>query len=224
MAYFLRSVNIFISMREVIKRLLRESLDNLGYRAGDLNIKAEPKSNMAHSNRHTGHFGTVFYFFGNRNSAEDYAKKTGDRDVNVIDVSGYNLAKGTNKLHDMLKGVNDSYFSNDDRSLQFNIERLLKDYGKLKPRRSEFGHIRKSSDYNNLSGDEMSRYDDEMDYNLRVDSENNKMIDKVIELMHANNDDSPSTVLMKYMGFDGVDSRSTKLDNATYGSVLYDIY
>lgn len=126
-----------------------------------------------------------------------------------------NLAKGNYKLNYMLNSVNDSYFYNDDRTLRFNIERLLKDYGKLKPHKSEFGHIRRSSDYDNLSDDEISRYNDEMDYNLRVDSENNKMIDKVIELMHANNDDSPSTVLMKYMGFDGVDSRGAELNNCS---------
>ena len=69
-----------------------------------------------------------------------------------------NLAKGNYKLNYMLNSVNDSYFYNDDRTLRFNIERLLKDYGKLKPHKSEFGHIRRSSDYDNLSDDEIIDY------------------------------------------------------------------
>ena len=210
-------------MKSHIKKLLRESIDNFGYRAGDLNVKAEPKSNMSHSNRHTGHFGTGFYFFGDRDTAKEYAKITGDRGISVIDLSGYNLVKGTKELHDMLKGVNDSYFSNDFKDLSYYISRVLNKYGKLTPHKVEFAHVRNSSDYNKLSDDEINKYNDEMDYNLRIDSDNEQILDNIIDLMRKDENNSPSTVLMKHIGFDGVDSRFTELDNARYGSIIYDI-
>ena len=210
-------------MKSHIKKLLRESIDNFGYRAGDLNVKAEPKSNMSHSNRHTGHFGTGFYFFGDRDTAKEYAKITGDRGISVIDLSGYNLVKGTKELHDMLKGVNDSYFSNDFKDLSYYISRVLNKYGKLTPHKVEFAHVRNSSDYNKLSDDEINKYNDEMDYNLRIDSDNEQMLDNIIDLMRMDENNSPSTVLMKHIGYDGVRSRFTQLDNARYGSIIYDI-
>lgn len=91
-------------MKILIKELLRE---NFGYRAGDLTNKAEKLRNTK-GVRGTGHFGTGFYFFGDERVANDYAKITGNREVNTIDLSKYNLLKITNddlgyKLHDELK-------------------------------------------------------------------------------------------------------------------------
>jgi hypothetical protein len=91
-------------MKNLIKQLLRE---NFGYRAGDLINKAEKLRNTK-GVRGTGHFGTGFYFFGDEIVANDYAKITGNREVNTIDLSKYNLLKINNddlgyKLHDELK-------------------------------------------------------------------------------------------------------------------------
>ena len=49
-----------------------------------------------------------------------------------------------------------------------------------------------------------------------ADSVNEKLKDK-------NNKDSASTLVMKELGFEGVDSRGTDLDNGIYGSVIYDV-
>ena len=51
------------------------------------------------------------------------------------------------------------------------------------------------------------------------------MINKLINILDSGktSNDSPSTLVMKALGYDGVDSRYTELDNGVYGSVLYDV-
>jgi hypothetical protein len=204
-------------MKSYIKKLLRE---NLGYRAGDLINKAEVKSMFGNTKRSTGHFGTGFYFFGNEDDAKEYGRVTGDRGVSVINLDGYNLAKGTYKLHELLSDVNTS---TSDDYLELSIKQVLAYFGKLKKEANNYRHIRNSNDYNNLSGQDKIAYDNEMNNNMSIHYANKNMINNIIDKIHSNGGDSPSTTLMKSIGFDGVDVRGTELDNARYGSVVYDI-
>lgn len=204
-------------MKHYIKKLLRE---NFGYRAGDLINKAEVKSMFSNTIRSTGHFGTGFYFFGNEGDAKEYSKITGNRGVSVINLDGYNLAKGDYKLHDLLSGVNN--FSSDS-DLEYSIESVLRHFGKLKKSVDNFGHIRNNDAYNNLSDEDKIKFNDEFNDNIKISSYNKNIIKDIINKIQSNNNDSPSTTLMRYIGFDGVDVRGTDLDNARYGSVIYNI-
>jgi hypothetical protein len=210
-------------MKSYIKKLLRESLGgNFGYRAGDLKIKAEKKGLMVSNYRDTGHFGTGFYFFGDKESAIKHDESTG-RGISVIDLSKYNLIKGDLALHEDLKKINHAYVSNDIRGLYYGVKGKLIEYGKLKPISDKFKHIRGFSDEDKLTDDEHIEFNTELEHNIGVDRHNDKVINDVINRMHSENVDSPSTVLMKYLGFDGVDVRGTDLDNGIYGSLVYDI-
>jgi hypothetical protein len=204
-------------MKKYIKKLLRE---NFGYRAGDLINKAERKSMFSNTKRSTGHFGTGFYFFGNEDDAKEYGRITANRGVSVINLDGYNLAKGNHKLHDLLSDVNNS---SSDSDLEYSIESVLRYFGKLKKESSKYHHIKNINNYNKLSDEDKVAYHNEMDDNINVSIENRNMVNDIINKIHLNNDDSPSTTLMKYIGFDGVDVRGTDLDNAQYGSVIYNI-
>jgi hypothetical protein len=204
-------------MKGYIKKLLRE---NFGYRAGDLVNKAERKSMFGNTKRSTGHFGTGFYFFGNEGDAKEYGRVTGDRGVSVINLDGYNLAKGTYELHDLLSDVNTS---TSDDYLELSIKQVLVYFGKLKKEVNNYRHIRNSNDYNNLSDQDKIAYDNEMNNNISIHYANKNMINNIIDKIHSNGGDSPSTTLMKSIGFDGVDVRGTELDNSRYGSVVYDI-
>jgi hypothetical protein len=204
-------------MKGYIKKLLRE---NFGYRAGDLVNKAERKSMFGNTKRSTGHFGTGFYFFGNEDDAKEYGRVTGDRGVSVINLDGYNLAKGTYELHDLLSDVNTT---TSDDYLELSIKQVLAYFGKLKKEVNNYRHIRNSNDYNNLSDQDKIEYDNEMNNNISIHYANKNIINNIIDKIHSNGGDSPSTTLMKSIGFDGVDVRGTELDNARYGSVVYDI-
>jgi hypothetical protein len=204
-------------MKSYIKKLLRE---NFGYRAGDLINKAERKSMFSNTKRSTGHFGTGFYFFGDENDAKEYGRITGNRGVSVINLDGYNLAKGNHKLHDLLSDVNNI---SSDGALEYSIKSVLYYFGKLKREVNKYGHIKNINDYNKLSDENKLAYDNEMDDNINVSIENRNMINDIINKIHLNDADSPSTTLMRYIGFDGVDVRGTDLDNAQYGSVIYNI-
>lgn len=204
-------------MKGYIKKLLRE---NFGYRAGDLVNKAERKSMFGNTKRSTGHFGTGFYFFGNEDDAKEYGRVTGDRGVSVINLDGYNLAKGTYELHDLLSDVNTT---TSDDYLELSIKQVLVYFGKLKKEVNNYRHIRNSNDYNNLSDQDKIEYDNEMNNNISIHYANKNIINNIIDKIHSNGGDSPSTTLMKSIGFDGVDVRGTELDNARYGSVVYDI-
>jgi hypothetical protein len=182
----------------------KKQKDNTGYRSGDLIKKAETKDKFEGSDRSTGHFGTGFYFFGTKNQADQY----GERATSTIDLDGYNLAKGTIELHDLLKDINNNSIGKNKNidKLKSRIENLLNYLGK-----SEVTKL--SRDYS------------ELEFKSYVQSEINQKnkIESIINEINNNNVDSPSTVVMKSLGFDGVDSRGTDLDNAQYGSVVYSI-
>ena len=100
------------------------SSPSYGYRAGDLDRKAETLANFR-GGRGTGHFGTGFYFFGSEEQAKNYAKPISvrygmesdepSRPISKVDFSKYKLFKIYNfefglKFHDILKEINHTGF------------------------------------------------------------------------------------------------------------------
>ena len=176
----------------------------VGYRSGDLVNKAETKGKFEGGDRSTGHFGTGFYFFGTKDKADQYD----GRDTNPIDLSGYNLAKGTIELHDALKDINNLSIgrNKNEQDLKYKIESLLNYLGK-----SEVLPIGRNSS------------DQELEAYTKSVTEQDQKIQSIISEINKSDVDSPSTVVMKALGFDGIDSRGTELDNAQYGSVIYSL-
>lgn len=225
-------------MKEVIRKLLRESLltEAFGYRAGNLIDKPEHKSNFSDGGRGTGHFGSGFYFFGSKEQAEKYGKGSNregkDRVMHIVDFSMYNLAKGTYDLHTLLKYVNDSAigYQKNDNDLKRAIKQVLDyfnfDMG-LEPNYKSRFNVRNQRDYDALTPDELKQYELDTDREMEINTRNRDKLknieDNIINAIHSNHDESPSTVLMKYIGFEGVEVIGTELDNSTFGSVIYDI-
>jgi hypothetical protein len=175
-----------------------------GYRSGDLINKAETRGKFEGGDRSTGHFGTGFYFFGTKDKADNYD----NRETNTIDLSGYNLAKGTIELHENLKDINKLSIgkNKNEQDLKYKIESLLNYLGK-----SEVLPIGRNSS------------DSEFEAYIKSVAEQDQKIQSIISEINKSSIDSPSTVVMKALGFDGIDSRGTELDNAQYGSVIYSL-
>lgn len=175
---------------------------SIGYRSGNLDNKAETRDKFEAGNRSTGHFGTGFYFFGTEGQADNYD----GRKTNTIDLSGYNLAKGTIELHDLLKDVN-RYSIGTDK----NADKLNYSVGKV----VEY--------LNGSNNPKISRNASDQEFEDYMKSVNNQtnQVESIVNKINSESVDSPSTVVMKSLGFDGIDSRGTDLDNAKYGSVVY---
>ena len=168
------------------------------YRAGDLTNKAEPIFRFD-TRRSTGHFGTGFYFFSKQKDAQDYAKRTGtktsSRIVTSLNLDDYNLATGSLELHEELKDINNDY--------------------------SNLTFLKKSK--NNISGYRIEKVANILGINISdslLEEYSNSVTKK---LRNFSNKESASTLIMKALGFEGVNSTGTELDNGTYGTVIYDI-
>jgi len=210
-------------MKRFIKTLLREGLtENFGYRSGDLINKAETTANgFRLGGRHTGHFGTGYYFFSDKAKADAYD----DRETTKIPLDGYNLTKGTVELHGLLKDVNDSAigFGKDENELSWSIKHVLNHFNQLEKAVSTI-NPRNSRESAALSPEEKELMHKEIGNFIVIDKRNEQKIKEIMSMISSDTSgDTPSTVLMKYMGFDGVDSRGTELDKPQYGSVIYDI-
>ena len=201
-----------------------------GYRAGDLKNKAE-KGGKFDNYRSTGHFGTGFYFFGEKQTASDYAESTGGREVSEIgDLDNYNLAKGTKPLHKSLKSLNDEALDNGKIS-QYSLVSVMneskaqfdrKENPFEKPARNNKEH--KALLAKGLTETEIAKRDEDFfDWERNNDPYKKLVEDVNKKLADPSNEDTASTLVMKALGFDGVDSTGTDLDNAVYGSVIYDI-
>lgn len=84
----------------------KKTNEAIGYRSGDLVNKAECLYRM-NSNRGTGHFGSGFYFFGNKEEADKYDS----REVTSVDFDDYNMFNVKSyqsgiDLHEALKEFN----------------------------------------------------------------------------------------------------------------------
>lgn len=200
---------------------------NKGYRAGDLTTKAEEKGKFGNTSRGTGHFGTGFYFFSGKDKASKHDKGT-DRGVSEIDLDGYNLAEGTKELHGELKSANDKHHNEGKDIESSDVEKIASKtgvdlsnenpYQEFKPRNNkQYEDLQKK--YTPEEIREGERKSDEWK------SETENIAERVNEkLKDPKNKDTASTLIMKELGFEGVDSRKNpELDNAIYGSVVYDI-
>lgn len=95
--------------------------DNLLYRSGDLTTKAEDAYTMK-GTRGSGHFGTGFYFFGEKEVADNYDK----RQTSFVDMSNYNMLRPKNgekgiDLHEALKGVNNLRYQNNIEGIAYSV-------------------------------------------------------------------------------------------------------
>lgn len=93
-------------------RFQKENDSYLLYRSGDLITKSEDAYNMM-GNRGSGHFGTGFYFFGDKTTADKYD----ERPTNTIDMRMYNMLRPKNGekgiiLHEALKNINNLRYKN----------------------------------------------------------------------------------------------------------------
>jgi hypothetical protein len=178
---------------------LPETRQQKVFRAGNLVDKAETIYKFE-GQRSTGHFGTGFYFFGKREDAQEYAKRTGtdtaSRIVSEVNLDDYNLAPASLALHKDLKDINDEYSS--FKFLKRNLNSKVSSY--------EIGIVARTLGID-LPSDLSSKYAEDITKKLRSSS----------------NKESASTLVMKKLGFDGVDATGTELDNAIYGTVVYDI-
>ena len=121
------------------------------------------------------------------------ADEYSNRETSSIDLNGYNLANGTIELHNLLKDVNKYAIG-----------------------------TQKENDYLKYSIENIIKYFNKLNGLKDISDQNNK-IKSIVDKINNSTIDSPSTIVMKSLGFDGVDSRGTDLDNAQYGSVIYSL-
>jgi hypothetical protein len=200
--------------------------------------------------RSTGHFGTGFYFFGDERDARNFAKQTNRPDqVSAVDLEAYNLAPASRELHDALREINGNA-STDERiarihsregevGLQQYIESVIGDEGKQYVQ-ERIDHFLDKGPTKTFTADEVQiahlgikklptdRFRLERLYPYTGDmlsqAEAQRIADEATRLYNQEgNIDSASTSVMKAMGYEGVNAVRTRLDNSTYGTVVYDI-
>ena len=172
------------------------------FRSGDLENKAEPRWKFR-SSRETGHFGTGFYFFGTKEQADKYDA----RDVSELDIDKYNLAKATKELHQALRVINDRY------NKYYTAEAV--DELKKEPLRQAvpaffIEEVAEAAGMDAISEAKAEAAATEVTKALTKDG-------------NPAFGDSVSTLVMKSLGFDGVNAVGTSLDNSKYGTVIYDL-
>lgn len=175
---------------------LKPVYKNIGYHRGDLG-KSEYAGRMR-GQRGTGHFGTGTYFTGKPVNQDSFK----DRPEHQVDFSNYKLYKPKTdqegyQLHDALKVVN-NYLYDEERTNKA-IETL-----------------------SNLLGVDQNELKQLLDQKVRTvdyDFDGNdyeRLMDRSL--------DTGSTLLMKALGYQGIDVRHLPtLDNTGYGSVIYDL-
>jgi len=182
------------------------------YRAGDLVNKVEPRSE-AMQGRSTGHFGTGFYFFGNRSAAESNAERT-NRPLTELDITEYKLAPASYFLHAALKEVNkramDAHWEGRPHTItpkEIQYAQVAVEQG---PSFKDFYYM----------DDALRIYKDQ----LLDESAAERIANEATRLYNeTGNVDSTSTSVMKALGYEGINAVGTELDNYTYGTVVYDI-
>ena len=175
---------------------------NLIFRAGNLETKAEPFANFQ-GGRSTGHFGTGFYFLSDQKRALDYAR--GEREVSSIDISQYNLARASMELHGALKDVNNRMSPIlRPGSLQEGVSDFIKENGVTALEVEAISKIAGPAAPSTPNFDRIA------------ENVNKKLSDPA-------NIETPSALIMKGLGFDGINAVGTSLDNTEYGTVIYEI-
>ena len=209
--------------------------EQMAYRAGDLITKPEQIGKFEGGNRGTGHFGTGFYFLGKKEDAVDMAKLN-NRVISELDLSDYNLAEGTLKLHDELKYINNKTIKAGkivEDITKSDIKYIARIVG-VEVVGSEPNPYQKFGFRNNKQADALEAevgkevvekgVRDYRNFQYKQDKKINEFLSDInAKLKSKDNIDSPSTLVMKALGFEGVDSRGTELDTGVYGTVVYDI-
>ena len=201
----------------------------VGYRAGDLKVKAERIGKFSNY-RDTGHFGTGFYFVSNLNKAKDYGKVTGGRAISKIEnLNNYKLADGSEALHKSLKEINDNYLDN-NKVKGSDVSNVIRVLGMEDNTTNPYKLPRNNKEYNQLlkegmTEEQISALQDSFDsFEEKRGSIASGVVKEVnLKLKDNANQDSASTLVMKALGFEGVNSMGTSLDNFQYGSVVYDL-
>lgn len=170
--------------------------DNIGYHYGDLGKGGDTNyCSMTSSRRSTGHFGHGTYFLGNK---DNVSSMKGNRPLKEIDFSDYNLYKPFTESQAWT--LHDGLKAINNQDFDSSNLRYLKDSLEGK-------------------GINAKKFDEALEKTKKFIADNKgKNYDELLGI------DSPSTVFMKSLGFDGVDVRGLELlDNTTYGSVIYDL-
>lgn len=169
---------------------------NVGYHYGDLGKGRDTNFfSMRSSKRSTGHFGHGTYFLGKK---ENVSSTKGNRPVQEVDFNDYNLFKANNNSEGLMLHEGLKAINNEDYS-STDIQ-YLKDLLKSK------GISEEAID---------NAIEKTMDYSIQEDSKDYE------EQLKA---DSPSTIFMKNLGYEGIDVRGLdRFDNTGYGSVIYDL-
>ena len=172
--------------------------ENVGYHYGDLGKARDTNYfSMMSGRRSTGHFGNGAYFYSKQQEKDEYFTRS-DRPEHKVDFSKYKL---------------------------------------YKPKDSEEAYIL----HNGLKAINYGEYDDiyferlkdmlvrKKKTNIEIYGALAKTIKESERLRKASIDiqleaDSPSTIFMKELGYEGIDVRHIEeYDNSSYGSVIYDL-
>jgi len=174
---------------------------------------------MMDGSRQTGHFGTGAYFFGDRESAEEYD----DREVTAVDIRDYNLAPASKELHGALRDVNRYRYREFDGPRKED-EFDGNDFARVARALGREEELFDSQDYPGPK----SSTEDRLRYREVVAIERarkKKLVEDAKRIYNEpGNFDSRSTVVMKLLGYDGVYATpGSDMDNSTYGTVIYDV-
>lgn len=167
--------------------------DTGAYHYGDAGIGRDTVLSRMSAGRSTGHFGTGTYFLGKKEGGSREGKP-----IKYLDLTGLNLAKTNTPiiLHDGLRLVN---------KMVLRLERP--EY--TEPRYD--GTKAVSAIWTSLGA-------------IKSEAEVRDAIDKTYQIFETGKNDgvrTPSTYVMQFLGYDGVDARGTEADNGDYGSVVY---
>lgn len=202
-----------LSIREeVTTDDLKAAEQRVVYRAGDLTNKVEPRGE-AMSGRSTGHFGTGFYFFGDKGAAESTAESR-NLPVTELDITGYRLAPASYFLHAALKEVNKLATPATRDGLTHTITPEEIQYAQIAVEQGpSFGDFYYMDDALRIYSDQLI----DTGAARRIAAEAARLYNE------PGNVDSASTSVMKALGYEGVNAVGTELDNYTYGTVIYDV-
>lgn len=173
--------------------------ENVGYHYGDLGKARDTNYfSIMSGRRSTGHFGNGTYFFGKKQEENGYFTRK-DRPIHKIDFSEYKLYKPKDKEEAYILHEGLKAINNREYNDPY-FERLKDMLIKKKKTNIEI--------YGSLS---------------KVIKEDERISKSSVDIQLES--DSPSTIFMKELGYEGIDVRHIEeYDNSTYGSVIYDLH
>jgi hypothetical protein len=189
---------------------IRYSLKNSAFHSGDLGYGGDTTLGKIDGSRSTGHFGTGVYFVSgvDKLGLDNRFSGRSDRPVHQVDLSPYKLAEPLTNyhaelLHDGLRIVN-GLVGNRSGSRE-----EIEDYLNEATRKIKSGLSLKESD------SEIKK--------IILSAVKTAKRNKTDEVIHTSKYlDSASTMVIKGLGFDGIDVRRLdKFDNTKYGTVVY---